>query len=169
MSLFTVKCILLLDGEGKRIISKYYSKALFPTKQQQLTFEKNLFSKTNRTNGEIILFENLIVVYKSNVDVHFFVVGDQEENELMLSSVLNAFFDAVTQLLRGAVDRRSILDNLDTVLLSLDEIIEDGIILEADHTLVVGRVQMKGDDAPEQSIQQAINNVADRFKNSLLR
>jgi len=169
MSLFTVKCLLLLDGEGKRIISKYYSKALFPTKQQQLAFEKSLFNKTNRTNGEIILFENLIVVYKSNVDVHFFVVGDQDENELMLTSVLNAFFDAVTQLLRGANDKRSILDNLDTVLLALDEIIEDGIILEADHGSVVGRVAMKGDDAPEQTFQQAFTNVTDRLKSSLLR
>jgi len=70
--------------------------------------------------------------------------------------------------LRGAVDKRSILDNLDTVLLALDEIIEDGIILEADHTSVVGRVQ-KGDDAPEQSLQQAWSNVSERFKNSLLR
>jgi hypothetical protein len=33
-------------------------------------------------------------------DLHFFVTGGDDENELILSSVLQGFFDAVTLLLR---------------------------------------------------------------------
>lgn len=50
--------------------------------------------------AEITLLENNIVVYKFAQDLHFFVTGGENENELILSSVLQGFFDAVALLLR---------------------------------------------------------------------
>jgi hypothetical protein len=50
--------------------------------------------------AEIILLENQVVVYKFVQDLHFFVTGGDEENELILSSVLQAFFESVNLLLR---------------------------------------------------------------------
>lgn len=46
------------------------------------------------------MFENNIIVYKFVQDLHFFVTGSDDENELILSSVLQAFFDSVGLLLR---------------------------------------------------------------------
>ena len=46
------------------------------------------------------MFENNIVVYKFAQDLHFFVTGGDDENELILSTVLQGFFDAVGLLLR---------------------------------------------------------------------
>lgn len=46
------------------------------------------------------MFENTIVVYKFVQDLHFFVTGGDNENELILSTVLQGFFDAVGILLR---------------------------------------------------------------------
>lgn len=50
--------------------------------------------------AEITLLENNIVVYKFAQDLHFFVTGGEDENELILSSVLQGFFDAVALLFR---------------------------------------------------------------------
>lgn len=50
--------------------------------------------------AEIAMLENNIIVYKFVQDLHFFVTGGDEENELVLASVLQGFFDAVTLLLR---------------------------------------------------------------------
>lgn len=50
--------------------------------------------------GEVILYDNQVVLYRSNIDVFFYVVGSMEENELILLSMLNAFYDAVSTLLR---------------------------------------------------------------------
>ena len=50
--------------------------------------------------AEIAMFENNIVVYKFVQDLHFFVTGGEEENELILATVLQGFFDAVGLLLR---------------------------------------------------------------------
>lgn len=44
----------------------------------------------------------------------------------MLVSVLNAFFDAVSMMLRKNVEKRTLLENLDGVLLAMDEIVDGG-------------------------------------------
>ncbi len=101
-----------------------------PTVPSQSNFEKSLWNKTNRMNArqegakrpskilhaghackticslslaaEIIMFENYIVVYKYLGDLMFYVTGSQDENELILYSVLQAFFESVSILLRFA-------------------------------------------------------------------
>lgn len=46
------------------------------------------------------MYDNHIVLYRSNIDIFFYVVASADENELMISSMLNAFYDAVSTLLR---------------------------------------------------------------------
>ena len=41
-------------------------------------------------------------------------------------SVLNALYDAVSQMLRKNVEKRALMDNLDGVLLAVDEIVDGG-------------------------------------------
>jgi hypothetical protein len=76
--------------------------------------------------GDIVLFNNHLVLYKSSIDLTFYIVGPEHENELMLSNVLLAFHDAVSMLLRHQVEKRSVLENLDLVVLALDETVDDG-------------------------------------------
>jgi hypothetical protein len=46
------------------------------------------------------MFDNYIVVYKYLGDLIFYVTGSQDENELILYSVLTAFFESISILLR---------------------------------------------------------------------
>lgn len=46
------------------------------------------------------MLENHIVVYKFLQDLHFFVTGGEDENEIILATVLEGFFDAVGHILR---------------------------------------------------------------------
>lgn len=82
-SLYTVKGIAILDNDGERILAKYYDKEIFPTPKEQKAFEKNLFNKTHRANAEIIMLDGLTCVYKSNVDLFFYVMGSANENEVL--------------------------------------------------------------------------------------
>lgn len=50
---------------------------------------------------EVMALEKNIIVYKFVEDLHFFVTGGEEENELILASVLQGLFDAVNLLLRS--------------------------------------------------------------------
>lgn len=46
------------------------------------------------------MFDNYVVVYKFVQDLHFFVTGGENENEIILAAVLQGFYDAVGLLLR---------------------------------------------------------------------
>jgi len=74
--------MLILDYDGNRLLAKYYDKNILSTTKEQKAFEKNLFDKTHRANSEIIMLDNMICVYKSNVDLFFYVLGSCNENEV---------------------------------------------------------------------------------------
>ncbi|KAG0580575.1 hypothetical protein M758_4G186400 [Ceratodon purpureus] len=171
-----VKNVILLDSEGKRVAVKYFSDD-WPSLSAKLAFEKSIFTKTQRTSArteaEIGLFDGYIVVYKFISDLHFYVTGGEDENELILATVLQGFFDAVGLLLRNNVEKKSVLENLDLVLLCLDEIVDGGIILETDAEVIAGRVAMRGADADvplsEQTISQALATAREHLARSLLK
>ena len=70
----------ILDNDGKRILAKYYDGAVLSTTKEQKAFEKSLFGKTHRANAEIITLDGLTCVYRSNVDLFFYVMGSSQEN-----------------------------------------------------------------------------------------
>ncbi|XP_029039112.1 COPI coat complex subunit zeta isoform X1 [Osmia lignaria lignaria] len=170
-TLYTVKGMAILDNDGNRILAKYYDKNVFPTSKEQKTFEKNLFNKTHRANAEIIMLDGLTCVYRSNVDLFFYVMGSSHENELILMSVLNCLYDSVSQILRKNVEKRAVLDSLDIVMLAMDEICDGGIILDADASSVVQRVALRTDDIPlgEQTVAQVLQSAKEQLKWSLLK
>lgn len=69
-------------------MGKYYDKNTFPSAKEQKAFEKNLFNKTHRANAEIIMLDGLTCVYRSNVDLFFYVMGSSHENEVKIWYIL---------------------------------------------------------------------------------
>merc|ERR550532_1636215 len=119
------------------------------------------------------MFDDVVVVYKFIGDLMFYVTGSIDENELILYSVLQAFYDSVSLLLRDAVEKKTVLENLDLVLLAMDEIIDNGVILETDPTVIAGRVAMRGADSDvplsEQTFSQAFASAKEQLARSLLK
>lgn len=76
--------------------------------------------------GDVILYDSHLALFKHSLDLIFYIIGPATENELMLAAALSAFSDALSMLLRNQVEKRSVLENLDMVLLCLDETIDDG-------------------------------------------
>ncbi|XP_077185198.1 coatomer subunit zeta-1 isoform X1 [Paroedura picta] len=156
-SLYTVKAILILDNDGDRLFAKYYDDT-YPTVKEQKAFEKNIFNKTHRTDSEIALLEGLTVVYKSSIDLYFYVIGSSHENELMLMAVLNCLFDSLSQMLRKNVEKRALLENMEGLFLAVDEIVDGGVILESDPQQVLHRVAVR-----------VLQSAKEQIKWSLLR
>ncbi|EMP30241.1 Coatomer subunit zeta-1 [Chelonia mydas] len=160
-SLYTVKAVLILDNDGDRLFAKYYDDT-YPTVKEQKAFEKNIFNKTHRTDSEIALLEGLTVVYKSSIDLYFYVIGSSYENELMLMAVLNCLFDSLSQMLRKNVEKRALLENMEGLFLAVDEIVDGErapvVILESDPQQVVHRVAVR-----------VLQSAKEQIKWSLLR
>ncbi|KAJ7992204.1 hypothetical protein DPEC_G00276100 [Dallia pectoralis] len=157
-SLYTVKAVFILDNDGNRLLSKYYDTELYPSMKEQKNFENNVFNKTHKADHEIAFVEGMTIVYKSSIDLFFYVAGSAQENELMLMAVLNCLFESLSQVLRKNVEKRCLLDNLDGVFLVVDEIIDGGVIMESDPQQVIQKVNYRADENPlsEQSMAQHI-------------
>lgn len=78
--------------------------------------------------AEIIMYEGHVVTYRPMVDLILYAVGLPDGNELMLASVMNGFAEALGILLRGQVEKRTVLEALDLTMLCLDETVDDGYV-----------------------------------------
>ena len=128
----------------------------YPTVKEQKAFEKGLLEKTAKQTSDVILYDNKVVVFKMESDVMLYVVGGAEENEIMLYNVILALRDSLNILLkyvkfrkvcscanryiRNSVDKRTLIENYDLASLCVDELVDDGIILETDPVVVASRV-----------------------------
>ncbi|GME66561.1 unnamed protein product [[Candida] boidinii] len=151
-SLYTIKSIIILDSDGKRLFVKYFKGPHNPNKEEvdlssithnekkQLSFESNLFQKTHKSNSDIILLENQIVVYKEFADVIVYVTGDLNENEVLLYNALQGLIGALEIVIKSSMDKRLLQENYDMVSLTIDETVDDGIILETDPAAIASRV-----------------------------
>ncbi|KAF8213780.1 coatomer protein [Mycena galopus ATCC 62051] len=175
LSLYSVNAFLILDTEGSRVIAKYYRPKGHPqgeskeflTLKEQKAFEKGLWQKTKKAGGDIILYDGHLALYKHSLDLIIYLIAGPTENELMLSTTLNNFIDALTLLLRNQIEKRGVLENLDLVLLCLDETIDDGIIVDTDPAAIASRVSRPRPDMTEivineQSIMNAYQTVKER-------
>lgn len=119
ISLFSVNALLILstsDDASPRVLVKYYSPPHlstttttsapqpganpYPTLKEQKAFEKGLLEKTAKQTSDVILYDNRIVVFKTEGDVMLYVVGGAEENEILLYSALLALRDSLNILLK---------------------------------------------------------------------
>ncbi|RPB11233.1 snare-like protein [Morchella conica CCBAS932] len=157
LTLFSVNAVLLLANTGTRLLAKYYhpphspasSAPPYPTPASQAAFEKGLTEKTATAGNDIILYDGRVVVFKTEGDVVLYVVGGADENELLLWNALLALRDTLSILLRNTVDKRTILEHFDVVSLAVDEVVDDGVILETDPATIAARVTKQPmEDAP---------------------
>lgn len=77
-----------------------------------------------------------------------YVCGSVDENEVLLYNVILALRDSLHLLFKQSVDKRTIIENYDLVSLAIDEIVDDGVILETDPTIIMQRVSK----APAQDV-----------------
>jgi hypothetical protein len=90
-----------------------------------------------------------------------------------LFQIIFIFGSWVLNLLRNNVEKKTVLENLDLILLCLDELVDGGIILESDANVIASRVAMRGADADvplsEQTISQALATAKEHLARSLLK
>lgn len=81
-----------------------------------------------RFAAEIILLDGMICVYRSNVDLFFYVMSGADENELILVSALNCLYDSISLVLRKNVEKKALIDDMDIAMLIVDEICDNGFV-----------------------------------------
>jgi len=98
----------------------------------------------------------------------------------MLFSVVLALRDSLAILLKNSTDKRTIVENYDLVSLAVDEIVDDGIILETDPVAIASRItkpptqempNLKNMDLSEQTLlsvwEMGKSKLAERMRQGL--
>lgn len=171
-----VQAILVLDAEGRRVVVKHYAPPPASAGGEQgleRAAMQHMQPGGARGEPEVLMAHGRTVVYKSAADLHFFVAGSEEENELILVAVLQGLYEAISTLLRGAVEKRSALENLDLIFLAVDETCDNGVVLETDPAEIAKRASMRSDDPEsplgDQSLSQALVQARDQLAKQLLK
>lgn len=91
------------------------------------------------------------MIYRNQSDVMIILIFPSEENELIMNNLLDCFTECIQECLRGQVDRKTLLDNYDILSVIVDEMIDQGIVMEIDSLELLSRIprrQMNGPDTP---------------------
>jgi len=172
----SIKALLILDENAKRLFGRYYDSDLFPNNRDCHKFEQTLLRRNKKTldsNDEIIdHFENYTVVARAAIDVYIFVIGDESENELTLNYLLGSIMEALNSItMQGQMlDKSQIMQNYSKVLIIFDEAVSDnGVLLEANSNRLIDRIT---EDRPvqitEDEMLNEIGNQTFKFFKSLM-
>lgn len=160
----SLKAIVLLDMDGKRILAKYYDEAAI----NPIAFEKKLFKNTRgqKISEEFISLDRMYIIHKFFTDFHFYVIGQRTENPMLLDSISDCFVDVMKMLTTKATLEQSFIDGYRAqLILALDEICDNnGLILETDPNLVYSRITLKPDVVEQSTMVQKLQNASELIK-----
>mmetsp|Transcript_60434 Transcript_60434/g.129607 ORF Transcript_60434/g.129607 Transcript_60434/m.129607 type:complete len:195 (+) Transcript_60434:81-665(+) len=148
--------ILVLDADGQRLAVKYSStgrKELWPTNKDQLAFEKRVISKLpkssqTRSEVDVAVIDDYTVIYQACNDIVVCAVAACSENELVVLQLVEGIYAAMSSIAQGSsflssgLTKQLVLDNLSDVLFILDEVTDDGIIMETEEEKITSRIKM---------------------------
>jgi len=183
---------LILDAEGERLAVRYSSSGTkrFVDFKQQRAFEKKIIAKIPRnalsrgsekdTHVDVAIIDEQLVLFRGISDVLVIIVADELENEMVLMQLVDGIFDSLitcccSSIMSQGLSKRAVLEKLERAILILDEVQDDGIILEIEEDKICHRVKMHGDgtqEGPQGGIpttNETVAQVAEKTRTNFLK
>lgn len=182
-SLCQILAVLVLDADGQRLAVKYSTSArkeLWTTVKQQMAFEKRVIGKlpkasNTRSEVDVAVIDDFTVLFQAVNDVVLCAVAAPNENELIVLSMMEGIYAAMTgaaqsNFLSTGMTKQLVLDNLADVLFILDEVTDDGVIMETEEEKISARIKMIDETEVTQAAQaeQMFAKATQSAKNKLL-
>lgn len=189
--LHKVEAVIILDSEGNRIFTKYYpivaadastkksdaidaATGVWATSEKQRAMESGIHTKArdpkrgSNTEGDIMIYEGHTVLYYVEQELTFIIIGGGDENEMVLNAVLQCLVESLQQVLKvTTLDKRSVLEKYEVLLLIVDEMIDDGVILETSSSFIVGDVAPYEVETGADGARKALSTVGKLLRNNL--
>ncbi|ORM42130.1 Coatomer subunit zeta-3 [Babesia sp. Xinjiang] len=186
LTITQVDGILLLDHQGERIAVNYYQQhCAVPTNAnspnnlwedvaKQKALERNLTKELDFTNAKegsagCRIVDGYLVNYYIAIDFAIVVLAPSSENEVLLSEVCTTLKQCLVSITDDQMNKEVLCTKLDSVFLLLDDIVDGGIIMEANHSVIIKRLKGKsGDGSDHVPLNQAIYNIRNNVIRNLL-
>ena len=150
MNTQTIRALMILDLDGKRIYSKFYEKSpAIPLAKQQDIESRVAKSVAAKGNADLFLLDKYVVMYRMVSDVIIAMLTDPQENEIFVNMALSCIVDGFDLIFEKGFDKKVALEYYDKIAIAIDEVIDDGIILETDPQNLADRVNFKNIDGQE--------------------
>ncbi|CAE7440853.1 RAB23 [Symbiodinium sp. CCMP2456] len=182
--LVQILALLVLDTDGGRLAVKYNSyarKELWPTVKQQVAFEKRVINKlpkpsATRSDVDVAVIDDYTVIFQACNDVVVAAVAASSENELVMLELAEGMYNALSNacqsqsFLSSGLTKQLVLDSLSDVLFILDEVTDNGVIMETDDEKISARIKMIDETEVTQSAQaeQMFQKATQSAKQKLL-
>mmetsp|Transcript_136412 Transcript_136412/g.340131 ORF Transcript_136412/g.340131 Transcript_136412/m.340131 type:complete len:195 (-) Transcript_136412:108-692(-) len=183
-----ILALLVLDSEGQRLAVKYSSigkKELWVGSKAQIAFEKKIISKlpkpsAARSEVDVAVIDEYTILFQACNDVVVCAVASPTENELVVLQLVEGIFASMSSITQGSsflssgLTKQLVLDGLSDVLFILDEVVDEGIIMETDEDKISARIKMidetevSGSAQAEQMFQKATQSAKSKLISSLL-
>merc|ERR1712113_870776 len=100
-----------------------------------------------RSDVDVAIIDEYTVLFQACNDVFVCAVAGSAENELVVLQLVEGIFSSISanaqsSFLSTGVTKQLVLDNLSDVLFILDEVCDDGIIMETDEEKIGARIKM---------------------------
>lgn len=59
-------------------------------------------------------------------ELNLYVLGDFDENEIILAQVIQSLYESLAHITRDHLNKKTILDNFDQMIIIIDEICDEG-------------------------------------------
>ncbi|KAL4511606.1 hypothetical protein ABPG72_012451 [Tetrahymena utriculariae] len=179
--------VAVLRNDGSRIYSKYYNQCFpeyFSTVKEgdlkdlsvQKAFEKNIFEKSRKlvnikamkpSDTEIFGYGRFTILFKILSDVQIYIMADPDENEALLAAALKCLVDSMSNFSKEQINNKIVCENYEGLILIIDEIIDQGIIVNIEPDVIISRYTMLDcDDALKAGVGQAGQSQANTASSS---
>ena len=158
-----IRGVVVLDIEGNRMIAKYFNAESTPLEgnTNQRSFERKLFLRSNRQTAksgsgsvsvavgsayenDIMMVDEYVALFRCYNDMTVYLLGRGDDNELLLASALDCMHECLDRTFRGAIERRSLINNMSGVILIIDELFDhSGILMHTDPEVIIARIKTK--------------------------
>lgn len=90
-----------------------------------------------------------------------FIGADQDDNECILANVMDIMEECLENITKSNVTKKSVMENYQQLALMIDEMVDEGIIINTDSESIESRVYMRDN---RMTVEASSNNGGGYFK-----
>ena len=87
--------------------------------------------------------DNYVAIFRCYSDMTIFIIGHIDDNELILGMLLDCMHECFDRIFRKGIERKSLIENMSGVILVIDELLDSGIIMHLEPTIILARIDTK--------------------------